>query len=682
MEPALSGEEAYAALQRNVGVQRDVRVRSSPTGARRETTFANGDFARLVLFGGANGATLAWNVTYRATSSALYHGVVDATSGAVLYRANLTKAAANAEIYPNHPGASPAETVDLEDFGLPAGSTTLDGDWSRQWADLDDDNTPDPAEETPPSAGTDFIYPFTPFSTGDPDCPANEPCAWDPAVRPSWATNRLQNAVQAFYLVSRFHDHLAGTSVAFTDASGNFERGGTNGDDQVLTQSDDGAAGGTGGGPDANHSNNANMSTPPDGQSPTMQMYLFQDSGAPDIVDFANINGGDDSGVVWHEYTHGLSNRLVIDSDGAGALNTPHAGAMGEAWSDWYATDLQVRDGLKNDDLGTPGQIDVGEYTDLEPHALRTQALDCPVNAVDEACPGGAGTGVGGYTLGDFGQVAGGPEVHADGEIWAETLWDLRQALQVKTGSAAAASDVAEILVSDGMRVSPPEPSMLDMRNSILTAEQIDFGGAVHDLVWDVFRKRGMGYFASANDGADTTPAEDFQAPPDPDGPKGAVTGVVTDSDSGLPIEGVRVGFGGHASRPEFDEFLADETDANGRYTIENVPVGTYPKLAFFPSAGFDPATARNVVITQDTTATRNVSMTRDWSALPAARDRGRQRRHRCPVRLRRRIRPSISPRAPRGRPSTRPARIRATRRRALRLWCSNCPRRSTSARS
>jgi len=212
--------------------------------------------------------------------------------------------------------------------------------------------------------------------------------------------------------------------------------------------------------------------------------------------------------------------------------------------------------------------------------------------------------------------VAGVPEVHADGEIWAETLWDLRQALQVKTGSADDASAIAEILVSDGMRVSPPEPSMLDMRNAILTAEQIDFGGAVHDLVWDVFRKRGMGYYAATADGADATPVEDFLPPPDPNGPKGTVTGVVTDSDSGLPIEGVRVGFGGHASRPEFEDYLADETGADGRYTIEDVPTGTYPKLAFFASAGYDPGVAANVPIATDETTTRNIRLARDWSAL------------------------------------------------------------------
>ena len=411
----------------------------------------------------------------------------------------------------------------------------------------------------------------------------------------------------------------------------------------MLTQTDDGADTEGDGGPDINHKNNANMGTPPDGQSPTMQMYLFEDSGAADALDFRSMNGGDDSGVVWHEYTHGLSNRLVTNADGSGALSTAHAGAMGEAWSDWYASDLQVADGLKSDAVGTPAEIDVGDYSDLDPHALRSQALDCPVGIVDEACPGGAATGVGGYTLGDFGKVAGVPEVHADGEIWAETLWDLRQALQVKTGSADDASAIAEILVSDGMRVSPPEPSMLDMRNAILTAEQIDFGGAVHDLVWDVFRKRGMGYYAATADGADASPVEDFLPPPDPNGPKGTVTGVVTDSDSGLPIEGVRVGFGGHASRPEFEDYLADETGADGRYTIEDVPTGTYPKLAFFASAGYDPGVAANV-------ADRH---RRDDDAQHPARarlvrpERGRrgpvgQRRHRRPVRLRRQ--PGVRP--------------------------------------
>ena len=45
---------------------------------------------------------------------------------------------------------------------------------------------------------------------------------------------------------------------------------------------------------------------------------------------------------MYHEYTHGLSNRLVVDADGNSTLNSIQAGAMGEAWSDCYAMDYLV----------------------------------------------------------------------------------------------------------------------------------------------------------------------------------------------------------------------------------------------------------------------------------------------------------------------------------------------------
>ncbi len=47
--------------------------------------------------------------------------------------------------------------------------------------------------------------------------------------------------------------------------------------------------------------------------------------------------------------------------------------------------------------------------------------------------------GPGGYTYGDFAKVLGGAEEHADGEIWAQTLWELRQRLiRSGTGSPTA----------------------------------------------------------------------------------------------------------------------------------------------------------------------------------------------------------------------------------------------------
>ena len=82
-------------------------------------------------------------------------------------------------------------------------------------------------------------------------------------------------------------------------------------------------------------------------------------------------------------------------------------------------------------------------------------------------------------------------------------------------------------LITAALPLSPPEPTFLDMRNAILQADAAA-GGTFHARIWSVFATRGMGYFASADDGNDTTPLEDFSLPPAPGGPRGTITGTVT----------------------------------------------------------------------------------------------------------------------------------------------------------
>ena len=161
------------------------------------------------------------------------------------------------------------------------------------------------------------------------------------------------------------------------------------------------------------------------------------------------VNGGDDASILYHEYTHGLSNRLVTDAAGIGALNTAQAGAMGEGWGDWYAKDFIVNQ-FPQLDTAAPAEVDMGDYIDLIPHSIRRQALDCPVTgATALQCPPGFGnTGSGGFTYSDFGKVNGLPEVHGDGEIWAQTLWDLRACDRV--GQCAAADHAGDAAVAAG----------------------------------------------------------------------------------------------------------------------------------------------------------------------------------------------------------------------------------------
>jgi hypothetical protein len=169
---------------------------------------------------------------------------------------------------------------------------------------------------------------------------------------------------------------LAGP-IGFTRTADNFEA--VDGD-AVQGESDDGAntAGGL---PDDLHASNANMSTPPDGTSPRMQMSLINPGAR-----FLAGNSGDESDVVYHEYTHGLSNRLVVDANGFSTLNGSQADAMGEGWSDWYAEDFLVSQGLEKD-TAAGGDIRVGKYW-TSGGTIRTQPLDGTVGAPATACPG------------------------------------------------------------------------------------------------------------------------------------------------------------------------------------------------------------------------------------------------------------------------------------------------------
>ncbi len=661
--PQLDAVAALQALERNVGVSKPINVTSGPAGVRQVTHFAHGDFARLVLFDAPGGVRLAWHLTYQATSLAYYDAVVDAGTGTILFRQNLTKFDSAETVFPDYPGAEEADppkdannapvTVNFEGLGwLTPNATTLTGPNTHVWSDVNDDNDPNTApfdEEIRRADGSaDFDDTFTEFpaptgwtnacdftnpTPGWPDPLATKArCAWDPTDRGSWNTNRDQNGVEAFYLANVFHDHLETGPIGFDETDGNFE-----GDDPVEVNADDGAdtdaTSATPGasGPDDDHINNANMSTPPDGQSPRMQMYLFQynpevDSGDPDapFFTFRNINGGDDAATVWHEYTHGLSGRLVTHDDGSGALATAHAGAMGEAWSDWYALDLLHRPRtpgpLELDDPNTAGQVDIGMYSDAVFTATRFEPIDCPVNSTAPRCPGGIFTGHGGYTFGDFGKVAGAPEVHSDGEIWMQTLWDLRTRLIDITGDETDGSDLAEALVTEAMRLSPPEPSFLDMRNSILAAEvALVDDPDLHALIWEVFAGRGMGFYASAIDSSDVTPSEDFNVPPDPAAGTGTTAGTVTSADTGLRLSGVTVGFGGLTTTTKdptlpFPEKLSATTAANGAYSL-TAPAGRYGDLVFAAGGGYDIVDVPDWVVVSGATKRQDAALRRDWSA-------------------------------------------------------------------
>jgi extracellular elastinolytic metalloproteinase len=521
-EPRLGPGEALRAAAGDVRSAVPLGHAGPNSGPRQTTRFARGHRASLVLFGGAEQVRLSWRVLLRADSQHVYDAVIDAASGETLYRRNLVRHATGLA-FDNYPGA-PVGGTQVSRVFPEAGedpwvtsSTRLFGDNAHVYSDEQDridggpDPNPLPGDEIPPSApgAWNHLHDARAASSPGQDCPPTPGCSWNnfdfSPPNFSWRVNREQAGTQLFYFVNRFHDHLRDASgIAFDDASGNFEAA-----DRVEAQVDDGGATDDGNFddfPDCAHVNNAGVIPLPDGEPLLMQVYLW--SSACDGSTVYDVNAADDALIVYHEYTHGLTNRLVTDADGFGALNGPQPGALDEGLADWYAVDFLNASGFEPDSPA-PGELLAGEYLN---DRLRTQPFDCPVGASAPACPGRGQAGPGGYTYGDFGKILGTPEVHADGEIWVETLWDLRRAL-VDAHGVAAGIDRTRALVTDGMRLSPANPTFLDMRNAILQAD-VNRGFGDRDRIWAAFAARGMGLNASTTGPSDTRPVEDFTVPP------------------------------------------------------------------------------------------------------------------------------------------------------------------------
>jgi subtilisin-like proprotein convertase family protein len=477
--PGLDAEAALAAAKRTVGGAL-VPPRARPGGGpERATRFSNGDRAQLTIFGDGRVDRLAWEVVLTGEHGLLYEAVVDATSGELLKRRSLTEFA-DALVYDLYPGAAgaggSARTVDLAPWLT--STTALSGGNAHAYADIGPADGPATIAEIAPNPGPprNWVFPQISVPTAL-SCPAAG-CTWDASTPATRTINRSQATTQLFYLVNRYHDHLAAPPIGFTNATRGFD---VAGGDPVLAETDN-----LDEGVSPPNTDNSSMSTPPDGQSPKLQVLFFTDP---------PLNSADAADVVYHEYTHGLTNRSI--GTGAG-VTAEQSRAMGEGWSDWYSLDYLASQNLITD-TDAPNEMKIGTY--LQAGGFRRQGADCPVGS---SCPGTPGTGPGGLTFGDLGRFSGGFEIHDNGEIWLETLWDIRRAL---------GSSEAERLITGGLRLTPSNPSFLEARDGIIQADRVA-GGTNHLTLWRLFAARGMGHGATTSSADATSATEAFDMPP------------------------------------------------------------------------------------------------------------------------------------------------------------------------
>jgi len=268
----------------------------------------------------------------------------------------------------------------------------------------------------------------------------------------------------------------------FDEPSGNFQennlgRGGLQ-NDAVQANCQDGSG-----------TNNANFATPPDGQRPRMRMYVWTRS--------SPYRDGDlDSGIIAHEYGHGISNRLTGGPSNVNCLSTNEAGGMGEGWSDFWGTQLRQRQQYVGTDL-----FPMGDYSNNNDIGVRKFPYTTDMSVNPETYNYIVRSGYGG--------------VHAKGEVWCgilwESYWNFVEALGFSENWYLGNGGNNRILqdVVDGLKLQPCNPTFLDARNAILIADEINYDAEHVCLLWRGFAKRGLGLYAQS------AGVEDFSVPPE-----------------------------------------------------------------------------------------------------------------------------------------------------------------------
>jgi uncharacterized repeat protein (TIGR01451 family) len=222
----------------------------------------------------------------------------------------------------------------------------------------------------------------------------------------------------------------------------------------------------------------------------------------------AYLDGSLDNGIIAHEYAHGISNRLTGGRLNSSCLTNDEQ--MGEGWSDFFSLVMTHKPGDKGPDargIGTfaDGQTITGSGIRRFPYSTDMKINPQTFSSIkgtsrpNTPCNG----------------------CHALGEIWTDMLWDMYWAMIEKYGFNAdwniqnSGNYKAVFLVMEGIKMQPCNPGFIDARNAILKADSIHFKQENNCLLWNVFARRGLGYFADGGNKNDRNDgSENFETLP------------------------------------------------------------------------------------------------------------------------------------------------------------------------
>lgn len=285
-----------------------------------------------------------------------------------------------------------------------------------------------------------------------------------------------QYVVNIFFFCNYMHDFFL--MLGFTEESGNFQMtnvtGQGHGTDPVHAFAHPTPVNGT-----------ANMTTRADGQYAVMNMGLVRSTGR---------HTANDADVVFHEFVHGVTNRLVGGIGDAQGLTEDQSVSMGEGWGDYFALSI-INFSRASERFVT------GTYVMNNNAGIRQRPYDgrYPGTFGDIGKSAGHVTGQGNEDL-DY------TEVHGVGEIWCAALMELTRKVSAALGDKNRGYQVTWQAVVDGLKLTPKNPSFLTARNAILGAlaamkqanrlTASDYA-KVQRAAWESFAKYGMGFGAS-----------------------------------------------------------------------------------------------------------------------------------------------------------------------------------------
>lgn len=325
----------------------------------------------------------------------------------------------------------------------------------------------------------------TPPAGAQPDCGAGLLCDFPIDLTQAPSTYRPGAVSNLFYWTNIIHDVMY--QYGFDEAGGNFQvnnygRGGTGGDDvQALAQ----AAGNC----------NANFGTPADGSRPRMRMFVCTNA--------SPAHDGDlDHGVIFHEYGHGISNRLVGGPANVSCLQNSQQ--PGEGWSDWFGLAITAQPTDVGTTLRGMGTYLVGQAANGPGIRPQPYSTDPAVNS---------------YTYATIGSGVSVP--HGLGSVWAQALWEVYWALIAEhgfdtdfyNGTGTAGNQRAMLYVTEGLKDTACGPSFLDTRNGVIQAAMDNHGGEDVCLIWSAFAAFGLGSDATTPGPSSTTGVNGFAIP-------------------------------------------------------------------------------------------------------------------------------------------------------------------------